>query len=94
MLLVPTTDFLLTQTDTESQAPFSELTQNEEFLSGHVLRIPGALIPGGGPLQSAREGKAKTKQYSTLNGKTVVVKDNLVYSNKGEICVRSPTSNS
>lgn len=84
VLLVPTTEFLLAQTDTESQLPFSELAQNEDFLSSHVLRIPSALMPGGGPLQSIREGKAKTKQYNTLNGRTVVVKDNSAYSNKGE----------
>lgn len=32
---------------------------------------------------SVRESKGKAKQYSTINGRTVVIKDSFVYSNKG-----------
>ena len=32
---------------------------------------------------NARENKSKAKQFSTINGRTVVVKDAFVYSNKG-----------
>lgn len=35
---------------------------------------------GGG---SVRESKGKAKQYSTINGRTIIVKDSFVYSNKG-----------
>lgn len=34
-------------------------------------------------VNSVRESKGKAKQYSTINGRTVVVKDSFVYSNKG-----------
>lgn len=30
-----------------------------------------------------RESRGKAKQYTTINGRTVVVKDAYVYSNKG-----------
>lgn len=40
----------------------------------------GGTKDGGG---SVRESKGKAKQYSTINGRTVVVKDSFVYSNKG-----------
>jgi hypothetical protein len=30
-----------------------------------------------------RENRGKAKQYTTINGRTVVVKDAFVYSNKG-----------
>ena len=30
-----------------------------------------------------RENRGKAKQYTTINGRTVVVKDAYVYSNKG-----------
>lgn len=39
----------------------------------------GARDSGGG----VRESKGKAKQYSTINGRTVIIKDSFVYSNKG-----------
>lgn len=30
-----------------------------------------------------RESRGRAKQYSTLNGRTLVIKDSYVYSNKG-----------
>lgn len=30
-----------------------------------------------------RENRGKAKQYTTVNGRTVVIKDSFVYSNKG-----------
>ena len=32
-----------------------------------------------------RENRGKAKQYTTINGRTVVVKDAFVYSNKGAL---------
>lgn len=86
VLLVPLTDVLLTSRDADSGAPASEVIASEEFLSSHVLRIPP---PGGtsggkeGGLHNLREVRGKAKQFSTLNGRSVVIKDSIVYSNKG-----------
>jgi hypothetical protein len=30
-----------------------------------------------------RESRGKAKQYTTINGRTIVIKDNFAYSNKG-----------
>ena len=86
ILLVPTTDILLNSKDRESNTTYADLAGTEDFLSSHVLRVPG----GGPPLSgsgkdgsNARENKSKAKQFSTINGRTVVVKDAFVYSNKG-----------
>ena len=85
ILLVPTTESLFQGRDRETTAPYTDLAVSEEFLSSHVIRVPGGLAPGvtakdGGNI---RETKGKAKQYSTINGRTVVVKDTYVYSNKG-----------
>lgn len=34
-------------------------------------------------MPNMRESRGKAKQYTTINGRTVVVKDAYVYSNKG-----------
>lgn len=96
ILLVPLTDVLLTYRETESGAPASEVVASEEFLASHVLRIPS---PSGAAASSSpgrdkdrdpvgvgpnlRDIRGKAKQFSTLNGRSVVVKDSFVYSNKG-----------
>ncbi|KAL8695633.1 MAG: hypothetical protein Q9224_003277, partial [Gallowayella concinna] len=80
ILLVPTTEVLLTSRDRESNALYSELTSSEEFLASHVIRTSGAQAPGSG---SVRDSRGKAKQYSTINGRTLVVKESFVYSNKG-----------
>ncbi|KAF4633938.1 hypothetical protein G7Y89_g4176 [Cudoniella acicularis] len=85
ILLVPTTEILLTSRDRESGALYSDLAGSEEFLGSHVLRIPAnnAATAGGKDAPNMRENRGKAKQYTTVNGKTVVVKDAFVYSNKG-----------
>lgn len=86
VLLVPTTDVLLNAKDRESNTIYADLVNTEEFLASHVLRVPGGMPPGtdgakdGG---SMRDQKSKAKQYSTANGRTVIVKDTFVYGNKG-----------
>lgn len=72
---------------------FSDLATNEEFLASHVLRIPGGVSAKDGQTNGGangattfREQRAKAKQYNTLNGRTVIVKDSYVYTNKG-MCV-------
>lgn len=54
---------------------------SEDFLASHVLRISGTPTPGSG---NVRDHKGKAKQYNTINGKTIVVKESFVYSNKGK----------
>ncbi|WPG99410.1 Hypothetical protein R9X50_00222400 [Acrodontium crateriforme] len=86
ILLVPTTDVLLDSKDRETNTPYSELATTEEFLASHVLRVPGGTPPpgsGGREGGNIRDNKNKAKQYPTINGRTVVVKEGFVYSNKG-----------
>ena len=80
ILLVPTTEVLLTSRDRESNALYSDLTSSEEFLASHVIRTAGAQAPTNG---NVRDNRGKAKQYNTINGRTVVVKESFVYSNKG-----------
>ena len=53
---------------------------SEDFLASHVLRISG---PIGLESNNVRDSKGKAKQFNTVNGRTVVVKESFVYSNKG-----------
>lgn len=97
ILLVPTTDVLLSSREAEAVpgVSVSETVSAEEFLASHVLRIPDPTkpAPGSGGAGSAsggkdstpnlREMRGKAKQYNTVNGRNVVIKDNVVYTNKG-----------
>lgn len=85
ILLVPLTDVLLTSRETESGAAVNEVIVSEDFLASHVLRVPPPGPAGtkdGAP--NLREVRGKAKQLSTLNGRSVIIKDSVVYSNKGE----------
>lgn len=67
---------------------YSDLATNEEFLASHVLRIPGGVAPSGAAKDGSaafRESRTKAKQFTTLNGRTVIIKDSFVYTNKGKI---------
>lgn len=86
ILLVPQTDVLLTHRETESGSSTSDIVATEEFLASHVLRIP----PGGKEAQNLREVRGKAKQFSTLNGRSVIVKDAFIYSNKGKFIREIP----
>lgn len=86
ILLVPLTEVLLDSRDTETGAPLVESIATDDFLASHVLRIPapkGAVAGGKDGPQNLREMKGKPKGYTTFNGRNVVIKDSLVYSNKG-----------
>ncbi|POS84646.1 hypothetical protein EPUL_003053, partial [Erysiphe pulchra] len=83
ILLVPTTEILLTSCDQESGISYAELAASEEFLGSHVLRIPAHHVGAWEESPNMRETRGKAKQYPTFNGKLVVVKDSFVYSNKG-----------
>ncbi|KAI9670612.1 MAG: hypothetical protein M1831_005832 [Alyxoria varia] len=84
ILLLPTTEFLLTHRELETQTTWDDLVQSEEVLASHVIRVsgvPASTSPKDAP--NLRDSKGKAKQFPTFNGKTVVIKDNFVYSNKG-----------
>lgn len=85
ILLVPTTEFLLTSREIESGSASAELIASEDFLGSHILRIPSGAAAGGkdAGVGNLRELRGKVRQYNTLNGRTVVIKDATVYSNKG-----------
>ncbi|KAK3335491.1 hypothetical protein B0T19DRAFT_406606 [Cercophora scortea] len=86
ILLVPATDVLLGSRDSETGAPLSTALANDEFLGSHVLRIPapkGPTAAGKEVAHNLREMRGKPKVYSTINGRSIVIKDNYIYSNKG-----------
>ncbi|KHN98622.1 VPS9 domain protein [Metarhizium album ARSEF 1941] len=86
ILLVPLTDELLTSRETDSgAAAASEVIASEEFLSSHVLRIPSSGVSSGGKdgVHNLRDVRGKARQFSTLNGRSVVIKDSVVYCSKG-----------
>lgn len=85
VLLVPTTEVLLTSRDKDSGTSYADLSGSEEFLASHVLRVPGGVGPNNQirDASSFRETRGKAKQFTTANGRTVIVKDAFIYSNKG-----------
>ncbi|KAF4344132.1 VPS9 domain protein [Fusarium beomiforme] len=85
ILLVPSTDVLLTFRETESGTAPAEVIASEDFLASHVLRVPSPNGVAGGKdgAQNLREVRGKAKQFTTINGKSVVIKDAFIYSNKG-----------
>jgi hypothetical protein len=86
VLLVPLTSVLLTSRDAETGTLLPEIVLSEEFLASHVLRIaaPKVSVAGGKEVaQNLREMRGKAKVYTTFNGRNIVIKDSLVYSNKG-----------
>jgi len=85
VLLVPTTEVLLTSRDKESNTSYIDLSGSEDFLASHVLRVPGGVGPNNHVKDSGsfRETRGKAKQFTTANGRTVIVKDAFIYSNKG-----------
>lgn len=94
VLLVPTTDVFLTSREAEAPAGASvnETISADDFLASHVLRIPDPARPTGGanagvkePTPNLREMRGKAKQYNTVNGRNVVIKDNVIYTNKGAL---------
>ncbi|KAI1171184.1 hypothetical protein F4777DRAFT_69545 [Nemania sp. FL0916] len=82
ILLVPTTECLLTHREVDSGASLHDVVATDEFLASHVLRVPSA-ASGSESIGNLREWRGKAKQYTTINGRSVVIKDASVYSNKG-----------
>jgi hypothetical protein len=80
---VPTTDALLNARDQESGRPYTELVRDEEFLGSHILRVGSGSGFSGKDVSNIRENRGRAKSYTTVNGRTVIIKENMVYSNKG-----------
>jgi hypothetical protein len=86
ILLVPAADVLLNARDSDTGAPLAASIASDDFLASHVLRIPipKPQGPGGKDVaQSLREMRGKPKVYGTFNGRSLVIKDNCIYTNKG-----------
>ncbi|AEO66085.1 uncharacterized protein THITE_2113908 [Thermothielavioides terrestris NRRL 8126] len=86
ILLVPTADVLLSLRDPDTGAPLVASIASDEFLASHVLRIPIPKAQAAGAkdaTQNLREMRGKPKVYSTFNGRSIVIKDNSIYTNKG-----------
>ena len=79
VLLVPSTESLIYGLDKESGKRYADQAEDEDFLGSHILRVP----PPTGKESSIRDGRGKAKTYSTVNGRTVIVKDNIAFTNKG-----------
>lgn len=71
---------LLNSKDNESNTLYADLASSEDFLASHVLRVSGAITPGNG---NVRDNRGKAKQFNTINGRSVMIKESFVYSNKG-----------
>ncbi|KAL4913590.1 hypothetical protein BDW62DRAFT_192304 [Aspergillus aurantiobrunneus] len=83
VLLVPVSESLIGSRDRESSLFYSDLVVSEEFLGSHTLRIPVSSGVEGKDDPGVRDGRGKAKQVTTANGRTVIIRDNSVYSNKG-----------
>jgi hypothetical protein len=82
---VPTTDSLLNARDRESGRHYKELVQDEDFLESHVLRVGSGTGFSGKDVNNIRDNRGKAKSYTTVNARTVIIKENVVYSNKGKV---------
>lgn len=72
-ILVPRTSALKWNVDRDSGLPLTDLCATEEFLASHIIHTPTS---------QNRPGK-RAKYFTTLNGRTVVIKDGYVYTQKG-----------
>ncbi|KAK5089458.1 hypothetical protein LTR70_005959 [Exophiala xenobiotica] len=80
VVLVPTTDSLINAQDRESGKRYAELVDDEDFLGSHILRVAQDQNV---KENSIRESRGKAKTYSTVNNRSLIIKESMVYSNKG-----------
>lgn len=80
VVLCPTTESLLYGQDREISKRYADQVEDEDFLGSHILRIIPSTVAKEG---NVRDSRGKAKNYSTVNGRTVILKENTVYSNKG-----------
>ncbi|RDA87437.1 hypothetical protein CP532_2818 [Ophiocordyceps camponoti-leonardi (nom. inval.)] len=81
VLLVPLTDLLFTHRETENGTSVADLVASDDFLTSHVLRIPTSAKERDDV--SLRDVRGKAKKFSTLNGRSVLVRDSIIFTNKG-----------
>lgn len=79
ILLVPTTESLIYGLDRETGKRYADQSEDEDFLAAHILRVP----PPVGKETNVRDARGKAKTYPTVNARTVIVKENAVFTNKG-----------
>ncbi|KAK4939626.1 hypothetical protein LTR10_020126 [Elasticomyces elasticus] len=80
VLLVPTTESLLYGQDRDTGKRYADQVEDEDFLGSHILRIPVNTAAKEG---NVRDNRGKAKTYATVNGRSVILKENIVYTNKG-----------
>jgi len=80
VLLVPTTDSLINAQDGDTGKRYAELVEDEDFLGSHILRVAQDQNV---KENSVRESRGKAKTYPTVNNKSLIIKESMVYSNKG-----------
>ncbi|EXJ85214.1 hypothetical protein A1O3_05889 [Capronia epimyces CBS 606.96] len=80
VLLVPTTESLLYAQDHDTHKRFADQVEDEDFLGSHILRV---LPPAAGKEGNVRDTRSKAKTYATVNGRSVILKENVIYTNKG-----------
>lgn len=56
--------------------------QHDDFLASHILKLPDS-NNSGAKSGLPRDIQTKAKQFNTLNGRSVIVKDHSVYTNQG-----------
>ena len=83
VVLLPTTESLLLGLDQETNKKYADLVNDEDFLGSHVLRISPQGPDTGKESSNIRDNRGKAKTYTTVNSRTVIIKENVVYSNKG-----------
>ncbi|KKF96728.1 hypothetical protein CFO_g916 [Ceratocystis platani] len=89
ILLVPTTDYLLTYREIASNSSTPDFITSEDFLASHVMRIQTGGVNLGGKdtkdavQQNIRESRGKPRSYPTLNNRSLIIREGFVYTNKG-----------
>ena len=83
VVLLPSTPSLLNSNDLEINRRYTDIVRDDDFLGSHILRVAPAAPGAAKETSNVREGRAKAKTYQTVSGRTVIIKENMVYTNKG-----------
>lgn len=60
--------------------------RDEDFLGSHILQVEAQPKSGSkNGNNSLRESRVKARSYTTFNGRTVVIKESIVYTNRGKL---------
>lgn len=72
-LLIPQTSQLEWNVDKDTALPFRDLCLHDDFIASHIIQVS----------LSSRNNHQRARYYGTLNGRTVIIKDNEIYTHKG-----------